>query len=57
MSGECVAEFVDGSWTSEDCGCEDCVQEQHDVIERAVEYGDITEDEAHDRHLILDQFG
>jgi len=53
MKKECTAEFIDGSYDSAGCGCEDCCDDLHDDVEREVEYGSISEDEAHDRHLSL----
>ncbi|NYI95908.1 polyhydroxyalkanoate synthesis regulator phasin [Streptomonospora nanhaiensis] len=48
---ECVAEFVEGSLTVEECGCTECRDEEADLIDAAVEQGAITEEEARDRHL------
>ncbi|OHV46635.1 hypothetical protein BBK14_01950 [Parafrankia soli] len=47
---ECVAEVIDGVLAVEMCGCEDCQQAEGDEIERQVESGTITEDEALAQH-------
>lgn len=45
----CEPEFIDGTYYG--CGaCEDCHQDEYEAIERDVEYGAITEEEARELH-------
>lgn len=50
---ECTAEFIDGSYDFEGCGCEDCCDALHDQVEESFERGIITPDEARDGHADL----
>lgn len=36
---ECRAEFIDGSWAYEMCGCPECCEAAQDEHERQVEAG------------------
>ncbi|ASU81526.1 hypothetical protein CDO52_00845 [Nocardiopsis gilva YIM 90087] len=47
---ECVAEFIDGSYAYEMCGCEDCADAEYHAIEEQHEAGYISRDEALDAH-------
>lgn len=53
INGECTAELIDGSYDNEGCGCEDCCEELHEQVERRVEFGDLTDDEAREEHSNL----
>jgi hypothetical protein len=39
---ECYAEFIDGTWDTSQCGCEDCTDAECEEIERQYELGEIT---------------
>lgn len=54
---ECVAEFIDGSYDYEGCGCEDCCDSLHDEVESRVESGYLSDDEARDEHASLEARG
>jgi hypothetical protein len=54
---ECYAEFIDGTWDTSLCNCEDCVQDDHDEIEHRHEAGDITYAEAIAAHDHIDAGG
>lgn len=54
---ECTAEFIDGSYDFESCGCGDCCEQIHNEVERRVEVGSLTDDEARDEHANLEARG
>lgn len=54
---ECFAEFIDGVWDTSGCGCEDCVEDDHDEIDRRYEAGDITYGQAIAAHEHIDAGG
>jgi hypothetical protein len=57
-SVECTAVEVDGRLEPSTCdGCEECTDQLYDEIDENVERGLITEEEAYDQRLQLDQFG
>jgi hypothetical protein len=51
---DCVAEFIDGSYDTSMCGCEDCRQAEYEAVEHDVESGSISEAEALERHALND---
>lgn len=52
----CIAEMIDGYLDTSMCSCEDCLDAEDDRIERLVETGDITDDEARARHAELNMY-
>lgn len=55
--GQCMAEFIDGSWDTSMCGCQECVQADHDEIEYQYEQGSISLGEALAAHDRIDMGG
>lgn len=55
--GECTAEFVDGSYDAEGCGCEDCCEDLHDEVERQAETGNLSDAAARAAHDNLEARG
>jgi hypothetical protein len=53
----CHAEFIDGVWDTSMCGCPECIDDEHDEIERQYETGAITLAEALDAHDRIDSWG
>ncbi|HWB36177.1 MAG TPA: hypothetical protein VHA75_09145 [Rugosimonospora sp.] len=47
---ECTAEFIDGSYDYEGCGCNHCCQALHDDVESRVESGYLSDAEARAEH-------
>jgi hypothetical protein len=54
---ECFADFIDGNYDFEGCGCDDCCESLHDGVESRVETGDLTDNEARDEHANLSARG
>jgi hypothetical protein len=54
---QCHAEFIDGSWDTSMCGCPNCIDDEHDEIERQHEAGHISHGEALDAHNRIDLGG
>jgi hypothetical protein len=53
---ECIAEFIDGTWDTSACGCEDCAESDHAEIEHRYECGDIAYGEAIAAHDLVSSF-
>lgn len=50
----CVALVIDGVLDTAVCGCQDCLDQEHDRIEQAVNQGLISEEVALRQHAALD---
>lgn len=51
---ECYGEFIDGSWETNGCECDDCADYEYDMIEHQVENGYITDEQAREMHALND---
>lgn len=55
---ECTAEVVDGYEDPATCwGCDDCTDEIYDNLDREVEAGNVSPEEAYDAAVQFEQFG
>jgi hypothetical protein len=52
---ECVAEFIDGSYDTDSCGCPDCGDAAAEEVESQHEAGLISHEEALDKHTEIDR--